>query len=115
MEEQPLDSPGDDSIDDMFIRRPIIFDGIINAQARERRRIAQPVNMLGGLAGAARVGTDGRIDDKDADVGVRKCPAIKESPRKIDDADAIDLANWAKCAFPYADPARMRDKAELGT
>src|SRR5215469_12952664 len=87
---------------------------MIDAQARERRRVAQPVDVLGRLAGTTRVRTDRRIDNEHADIAVREAPAIEEPPRKIDDADTVGLANWAERAFPYADPARMRDKAELG-
>jgi hypothetical protein len=114
VEEEPLDGPGDDSIDDRFIRPPVIFNRIINTQSRECGRIAQPVNVLGTFAGAARVGTDRRIDDAYADVGVRELPAIEEPPREIHDTDTVGLTNRTQRAFPYANPARVGDEAELG-
>jgi hypothetical protein len=78
MEEEPLDGPGDDSINDIFTRPPVVFGRIIDAQSRECRRIAQAIDVLGRLAGAARVGTDRRIDDEHADVGVPEAPAVEE-------------------------------------
>ena len=80
VKEEPLDGPGDDPIDDMFIRPPFVIDGIMNTQSRECGWIAQPVNVLGTFAGTARVGTDRRIDDEYADVGVREAPAVEQPP-----------------------------------
>lgn len=114
MKEEPFDCPGDYSVDDMFTRPPVIFDRIIDTQAWECGRVAEPVHVLGRLAGAAWVRTDRRIDDKHADVGVREPPAIEEPPREIDNAHTVGLANRAEGAFPYADPARVRDQVELG-
>jgi hypothetical protein len=34
VEEEPLDGPGDYAIDNVFIRPPLIFDRVVNAQAR---------------------------------------------------------------------------------
>jgi len=114
VEEEPLDGPGDDPINNRFIRRPVVCDRIINAQSRKCRRIDQPVHVLWRLAGPARVGADRRIDDEHADARVREAPAVEEPTREIHDADAVGLANRAQRAFPYANPARLRDKAELG-
>jgi hypothetical protein len=114
MEEKPLDGPGNDSIDDILTRPPVIFDRIVKAQARECGRMTQPVNVLGRLACAARVGTNRRVDDKHTEVGVREAPAVEEPTRKIHDTDAVGLTNRAKRAIPYANPARVDYKPELG-
>jgi hypothetical protein len=73
----------------------------------------ESVDMLGRLAGAAGIGTDRRVDDEDADIGVAKIELWKKPARKILNADAIGLAYGSERAFPNANPASMRHKHKV--
>ena len=107
MEEEPFDRPGNDAIGTEFIRPPIVFDRLVDAQARKFRRIAEPVDVLRRLARPARVRSDGRIDDKHADIRVGQKPAVENPPGEIDDSNAVGLANRPQRAFPDTDPSGM--------
>ncbi len=77
MEEEPFDRPGNDAIDDIFARAPVILDGIIDAKTREFRRMTETIDMLRWFARAPRVRTDGRIDNEDTDIRIIEMPAIE--------------------------------------
>jgi hypothetical protein len=113
MEQQPLDGPGDDLVDDVFIRPPLLLCRIEYAKAREFGRISQAINMLRRLAGSARICTDRRIEDRHALVWVCKHPAVEEAAREIHDLDEVGLAYGPHGAAPHADPSGARDQLEL--
>ena len=69
--------------------------------------------MLRRLASPWRIGTDRRIEDGYALVGVLEHPAVEEPAREIYDLDAVCLANRAQRAVPHADPPGARDQLEL--
>jgi hypothetical protein len=110
MKEQPFDGPGDDTRDDRLVWPPFVLNWIMDAKSRKRRRMAAPVYVLRGLAGATRVGTDRRVNDKDADVRIIDMPAIKEAAREIDNSNAILLADRPQRTFPNAPPPGMSDQ-----
>jgi hypothetical protein len=113
MEEEPLDGPRDDAINNVFIRPPLVFDRVVDAQARHGCRIPQTVDMLGRLPGAARIGADRRIDHEHADVGTCEIPALEVALSEVHDADPISLTNRAQHPFPHADPAAVHHKTKL--
>jgi hypothetical protein len=113
MEQQPLDRPGDDLVDDVLIRAPLSLRRIEYAKARECWRIPPAVDVLGRLAGPARIGTNRRIEDRHALVRVCQHPAVEEAAREIHDLDAVGLTYRPECAFPHADPSRAREQIEL--
>ena len=93
MEEQPFDGPGNDPIDDRLAEPPRIVDRIGDAETRVIRRMIQPVDVLRRFAGAPRVATDRRVEDEHADIRVQEIEPAKHPSRKMDDADAIGLAD----------------------
>ena len=113
VEEEPLDGPRDDAIDNVFIGPPFVFDRIVNAQARSIRRVPQAVDVLRRFAGAARIGADRRIDHEHADVWTVEIPVVEVAPGEVHDPDAIGLTYRAQRPFPHADPAGMRNKTKL--
>jgi hypothetical protein len=113
MEEEPLDRPRDDAIDNVFIRPPLVFDRVVDAQARHVCRIPQAVDMLGWFPGAARIGADRRIDHEHADVGTCEIPALEVALGEVHDADPIGLTYRAQPSFPHGDPAAVHDKTKL--
>jgi hypothetical protein len=113
MKEEPFDGPRDYARNDVFVRPPLVFLGIINAQFREFGRMPPPIHMLRRLAGAARIRADRRVDDKYADVMVHQIPLVKVTSREIDDADSVGLTDRAERALPDADPAGVCDEAKL--
>jgi hypothetical protein len=113
MEQQPFDRPGDDLVDDVFIRAPLSLRRIEYAKARKCWRIPQTVDVLGRLPSPARIGTDRRIEDRHALVWVCEHPAVEEAAREIHDLDAVGLAYGPYCAAPHTDPSRACDQLEL--
>ena len=69
--------------------------------------------MPGRFAGAARIGTDGRIDDEYAQIRIFQVPVFEIAPPEKENADAVRLADRAQRPFPNPDPPGMRDKPKL--
>jgi hypothetical protein len=115
VEEQPFDRPGDDPVYYGFIGPPLVFDRIVDAQARKYRWIAEPINVLRGLTRAAWIRADRRINDENAEVWVLQIPIVEEASREVDDANAVDLADRPQRAFPHPHPVRSREKLKLRT
>ncbi len=113
MEEEPFDGPWNDVVNDVLGWPPSVVDGIVDAKAREFRRMAEPINMLRRLTRTARIGTNGRIDDKDADAWIRKMPSIEVTAREINEPHPIGLADRRKCAFPDTHPSTVCNKSKL--
>jgi hypothetical protein len=113
VKEEPLNGPRNNAMDDIFAWSPIILDGIVDAQARKRRFMTQPVDVLRRLARAARIGSNRWIDDEYADVGIVEIIAVEEAAREIHQAHPVRLADRRKCAFPDAHPSIMRNEPEL--
>lgn len=113
VEEEPLGRPRDDPIDDVFIRPPLILNGIVNAQARKRRWVLPPVHMLWRLTSAPRIRSDRRVNNEDVDILIGEVPPVKKTTREINDLDAICLTYRPQRAFPHSNPARVRNKAKL--
>jgi hypothetical protein len=113
VEEKPLDGPRDNAIDNVFIRPPLIFDRIVNAQPGQVRSIPQSVDMLRRFAGAARIGADRRIDYEHAHVWMCETPALEIAASKVHNADSIRLTNWPQRSFPHTHPVAMRDEMKL--
>jgi hypothetical protein len=65
------------------------------------------------LAGAARIGTDRRIEHGDADIRIGKGPLIELPAPEIKNADAVALADGFEWPFPDADPVRVEHEAKL--
>ena len=77
VEEKPLDGPWDDPIHDVFTGPPLVFDRIMDTQARERGGMTEAKDVLRGFARPARIGADRWIDDEHADVRILQKPAIE--------------------------------------
>jgi len=70
VEIKPVDGPGDYRGGDVFVRRPVVANGIVEAQTRERRVTIETVDMRYAFAGAAGVGSNRRVDHDHADVRI---------------------------------------------
>lgn len=108
MEEKPFDGPRNDAVNDVFIRQPGIVYRVVNAQARKRGGMPEPVDVLGRVAGPARVGTDGWVENEDTHIRIGEIPSLVKFPPEVDDADTVGLADRPHRALPDAEPARMR-------
>jgi hypothetical protein len=113
MKEKPFDGPWNNSVNNGFARPPCVVDRVIDTQGRKCRWVSKPVNVLGRLSRPARVGADGRINDKYADIRVGEPPTVQDSAGKIDDANAVALAYRPQRALPYPHPSDIADKPKL--
>lgn len=69
--------------------------------------------MLGMFIRPARKFANRRIEDENAHIGVGEIPPLKKSPREVEDANAVGLADGPERALPDADPIGMRHKRKL--
>ncbi len=110
---KPLDRPGDDLVGNVLIGIPLILRRIEKAKAGEVGLVAEPVDMLHRLAGAARIGADRGIEHGDADIVIGEGPFVEISPPEINNAHAVGLADRLEGAFPDSNPIRVEHEAKL--
>jgi hypothetical protein len=110
---KPLDRPGHDLVGDILIGVPLILVRIVQAKRGEIRLVAEAIHMGHLLAGAARVGAERRIEDRDADIGILKPPLAELPPPEVADADAVGLADGLERPLPDTDPVGVEREPKL--
>lgn len=104
MEEEPLDRPRNDALNDGLARVPFVVARIVDAEGRKVGIVAKAVNVLCKLAGAARITADRRVQHKHSHIGVGEIEARKIPASKVHDSQAIRLTDRAQRPFPNPYP-----------
>ena len=116
MEEEPLDGPWNDAVDEVLTRLPVSSIGSRMQRRGNSGRMAQPIDMLRWFTRTARIGTNGRVDDEHANVRIRKVIAIEKTAAR-NKRSAPDRL-WqigVEGAFPDTHPPMVGNKPELRT